>query len=219
MGKLISKEKDQKEDWDEIWEDKRLVNRLVNHGRKIYNERWFSLLKPYIDVNDFAEIGCGSSSLLIRVAEHAKNVVGIDYSDEALKVSRKKFKKLGIKNTTFINDNALNFKTKKKFDTVWSQGLIEHFDKPGKVIKEHIKITKKGGTTIISGPYKYSYHNVWYKSTRPKPLRKFWPWTEQQFLSKKLLAAEMKKHCPKQTNYKIKIDPIFGLAFLIVKKK
>ena len=70
-------------------------------------------------------------------------------------------------------------------DVVWSQGLIEHFENPLKIVTEHYRICQSGGVVLISTPAKYSYQHLWYKITRPKMLRKFWPWTEQEFYNKK----------------------------------
>jgi len=65
----------------------------VDFSRHFYNKRWMQVIKPYVKVNDFCELGCGGSTLLVDISKHAKNLWGIDYSDEDLRASRKFFKK------------------------------------------------------------------------------------------------------------------------------
>jgi ubiquinone/menaquinone biosynthesis C-methylase UbiE len=206
--------------WNDVWKSKSLLSRLVDFGRKTYNFKFISILKDDIKVDSFCELGCGSSSLLAQISQSAKKVVGIDYSDQALAISQKLFDKKNIKNVEFVMDNCLDLKIEEKFDTVWSQGLIEHFDDPAKIIKEHLKITKQGGTTAISVPCKYSYMHLWYVLTRPKLLRSLWPWTEQIFFSKKSLRKSLKKYCSNEyQNYKIKLYPLWGVVVLKTKKR
>lgn len=217
--RLISEKHSQKGDWSKIWADGNLINKLVDLGRVFYNARFLSILKNYVCVDKFCELGCGSSTLLAKIANFSENVVGIDYSDASLSRSKALFKKLKIKNGYFINDDCRNLKVKGKFDTVWSQGLIEHFSDPAAIIQQHLKITKIGGNTVISVPYKYGYMNFWYFVTRPKILNRFWPWTEQLFFSRRSLEHNLRKYCPTQTSYKVKAYPLMGIIVLFVHKK
>lgn len=217
-SKYISSKNDQQGEWDKIWGSKKLLNRIVDFGRRIYHFRSMLILKKYINVDNFCELGCGTSTLLLKVAKHVNHVTGIDYSKQALINSRMLFKKNCVKNATFLEDNCLNLKTKKKYDTVWSAGLIEHFEDPALVVKEHLKITKKGGYTIISVPYKFSYQYIWYLVTRPKLLRRLWPWTEQIFFTKKSLTSTLRKYSKGENDYFIKIYPVLGLIILFVHK-
>jgi len=67
-----------------------------------------------------------------------------------------------------------------QFDVVLSQGLIEHFKRPKKIILEHIR-TCKPGVVLISVPFRYSYHFLWWWITRNRYLKRFWPWMDQEF--------------------------------------
>ncbi|MFA5887116.1 MAG: class I SAM-dependent methyltransferase [Candidatus Nanoarchaeia archaeon] len=216
---LIAERLAQKKEWDTIWGNKLIINKIVNLGRIFYNKRFFTILKKYMNVENFCELGCGSSTFLAMVAPYATKVTGVDYSDISLDRSRNHFNKLNVQNSRFINDNCLKLKTKEKFDVVWSQGLIEHFADPAKILKEHLKITKKGGYAIISVPYTVSYHNLWYKITRPKILNRFWPWTSLVFFSKKSLESCLKKYCSEEKDYKIKTYPLLGVIILFIHKK
>jgi len=217
-NKLISKTTDQKKEWDKIWKEKNLMNKLVDAGRVVYNKKWLSILEEYLDVDSFCELGCGGSTLLLQVARYAKKVMGVDYSGEALRRSRKLFRENKIKNGEFIKDNCLKLKTKRKFDVVWSQGLVEHFKNPLKIVKAHLQLTKKGGYSIMSIPYKYSYMKFWYELTRFPGLDKFWPWTDQQFFSKRRLEKMIKTKFP-QYNTTVKPYPFWGVVIVVIHKK
>ena len=209
-----------KEDWNKVWSNNGILHKIVDYGRGKYNNKFLSILKDYIKVNSFCELGCGGSSLLVKIARYSKRVVGIDYSKKALKKSIHLFNKKGIKNAKFIMDDCMNLKIKERFDSVWSQGLIEHFDDPAKIIQEHLKIAKSKGNIIISVPSKYSYMHLWYLLTRPMLFRKLWPWTDQIFFTKKSFANELNKYCNKiYSNYKINLYPLLGIVVLIIKKK
>src|SRR3989338_4230315 len=90
----------------------------------------------------------------------------------------------------------------------------------GKIIVEHLKITKNGGRTIISAPYKYSYKYIWYILTRPKFLRRWWPWTDQVFFTKKFMCECFEKYCGMyQWQYRIVISHVSEDVILFVKKE
>jgi len=218
VAKLISEKHSQKSAWSEIWNSDKIMNKIVDWGRGLYNVWFLSVLKDYVEVDNFCELGCGSSTLLSKIADFSKYVVGIDYSPAALRRSRALFKRQGIANGRFINDDCRNLRVTEKFDTVWSQGLIEHFSDPAKVIQQHLKITKTGGHTIISVPYKYGYTSLWYVMTRPKLLNRLWPWTEQLFFSRRMLENNLKKYCSEQTDYNINVYPLVGIIILVAHK-
>ncbi|MFQ5621292.1 MAG: class I SAM-dependent methyltransferase [Candidatus Nanoarchaeia archaeon] len=219
MSDLIAKGDDQVQSWDDIWENKSILNRIVDVGRVPYNWWFLHKIGKHAKVDAFCELGCGTSSLLAKIAKTCKKVVGIDNSDKALERSRRFFKTQGVTNGEFIKDDALDLKIEERFDTVWSQGLIEHFEDPAKVVQQHLKITKKGGTTIISVPFRYGYQYPWYILTRPKLLQRFWPWTEQIFFNKKMLIEALHKYCPEQKNFKVKTGWLMGIIMLFVEKQ
>jgi 2-polyprenyl-3-methyl-5-hydroxy-6-metoxy-1,4-benzoquinol methylase len=210
----------QEKEWDKIWKNRKTPLMItIDIGREIYNIFFRLFLKKYLnEKTEMIELGSGTSSLGISIAPKIKSYTGIDISNEALKLAKNLAKKENVKNTFFEIDDCTDLKTKKKYDLVWSQGLIEHFDKPKDIVVQHVKVCKKGGYCVISVPYKYSYMVPWYWITRPKFLRGLWPWTEQIFFSKKDLkkiGIEIKKP------FKVKlIQPFFfGVVALIIKNE
>lgn|SRR3989338_3491634 len=224
---LISKKDEQRNEWDIIWANKKNISKIITSGRTIYNYFFMLYLKKYITKRtSFCEVGCGTSSFLLGLSKEVKKATGIDYSDEALKESKKQRKLKNIKNVFFVKEDIQDLKLKQGlFDIVWSQGLIEHFSNPLQVIANHLKICKKDGLIFILVPFKYSYLWFWYHFTRNHLFRWAWPWTDQFFFSKWNLISYMeklKKDYPllKFNNYEVSnIKPaILGILSLKIKK-
>lgn len=178
----------QKEYWQSIWKRQGIMTSVINAGRFVYNWFFRRYLRTYITQSTrFLEVGCGTSSLTLSLAPEIKELVGIDNAESALELSEAYAKRIGVTNCTFALEDCLALPFENEFDVVWSQGLMEHFGDPVAVAREHFKATKPGGIALISIPYRYSYHALWYILTRPSFLRFLWPWTEQIFYNKKQL--------------------------------
>lgn len=207
-------------DWDGVWKKNQSpLHKFVNLGRSYYNKYFFRVMNKQLQKDtEFCELGCGTSAFLKDVAPKVKSVIGVDISDEALALSRKACQ--NIKNANFVKDDCTKLKiASNSFDLVWSQGLIEHFNNPEILVKQHIKICKKGGCVMISVPYKYSYIYPWYIITRPKIFRRLWPWTDQDFYTPKKWKQVMSK-AGKDIDYKIcRKNPFLGLIIAQISKR
>ena len=207
--------------WDDFWQSKKTINKLLDHGRKIGSVISIRLLKKYFNQHSvFCELGCGSSILLSYIAPLVKEVVGIDYSEKSIELSEEFFRQKNIINARFLIDDCRNLYIKEKFDIIWSEGLIEHFTNPARVIAEHVKIIKDNGHTVISAPHKYSLKYPWYLISRLPKLRFVWPWPDQIFFTRKLMREEYLKYCRKYGyHYQTKISFLTGNVILIVNKQ
>jgi ubiquinone/menaquinone biosynthesis C-methylase UbiE len=205
-------------EWDDVWSAKGLVNKLISFGRnRLTIDFYKHIFKKYINKKTkLLEVGCGTSTTSLHLCPKINSFVGADISDKALELSKEKAKTLGIKNAKFVKGDCFKLPFKESlFDVVWSQGLIEHFSNPQKIIDEKTRVCKVGGYIITSVPGTWTYHQIWYVLTRPKPLRRFWPWTEQIFYSKKLLDSLIPKDTEKiETKRMIK----WGVVVQILKK-
>lgn len=204
--------------WNTVWSRRNSLSRLVDYGRKIYNLFFFKLIKRYLTKqSSMLELGCGTSTLSLMVATEIKELIGLDISEEALKISEANARSKNISNMKFIKGDCTNVPYENRFDFVWSQGLIEHFDNPESIVREHFKATKTGGITLIAVPYLYSYMYIWWLVTRSGILRKFWPWTDQIFFTKKTLGEIGKRITPNSRVFLLK--PFFlGIVLLEMKK-
>ena len=207
--------------WEKYWRSQNSSVNIIGFGRWVYNFFLCRFLKKYINQQtDFLELGCGSASLSLMITKNINSYTGFDFAESVLSEAQKKIKKVGYRNCRFELKDVTNLECEKKFDVVWSQGLIEHFDNIPFLINAHLKTCKNRGKVIISAPARYSYHHFWYLFTRFKSLRRFWPWPDQVFVSKKMLAEYMKILNINPSEYKIEyLKPrILGLLTLVIKK-
>ena len=187
---MRNKESEMKKEWDEVWSRKGFMAGAVHFGRNFYNIFFRRLLSKYVNKDtEMIELGCGTASLGFLISDKIWSYHGIDISPVIVDAAQKRAD-IEKKPMTFKLGDCRNLgpEYKDKFDFSWSQGLIEHFDDSFRVVKNHVDAVKTGGTILISVPYKYSFHKLWYIFTRVPKLRKFWPWTEQKFFSHSELA-------------------------------
>lgn len=215
----MQKSVEQMEEWQEIWERQGLLDKVIDAGRTVYNAFFRPVLRRYLTPPDatMLELGCGRASLSLSLAPEIKKLVGVDISDVAVRQATAYAAQHGISNAIFSIDDCTKLALQEKFDFVWSQGLLEHFEDPVVVAREHYRALKPGGTALLSVPYRYSYHHMWYLLTRPKLLRPLWPWTEQQFFNKKMLLEIGKQVTPTARTYFLQPFPL-GLIFLELHK-
>ena len=211
-----------KTSWEKCWQDQNSRINIINFGRQIYNFFLYRFLKKFIDKQtDFLELGCGTASLGLKLAREVNSYVGFDIAPNILEKARENFVKNDIKNFTLKEKDILVLsEEEKKYNLVWSQGLIEHFENTEKLIDIHLGLCEKGGQVIISVPAKYSYHHLWRVLTRFWPFRRFWPWTDCIFISKKYFAEKMKLVKNDFLSFEVVyLKPrILGLVILIIKK-
>lgn len=128
--------------WDNVWKDFSGLNifgklMFINKGRAFEK-----VLKIFIP-KDFSiiDVGCGSGNVLAIFRKLGyKNSIGIDPSENALKNCKKKGFVIG--KDVFKGDST---SWKKRYDVVWSDGLLEHFDYiPMKeIVRDFVRISKR----------------------------------------------------------------------------
>ena len=94
------------------------------------------------------DIGCGEGRLASMIAgASASEVIGIDYSKEAIENAKSKF---NLPNLSFIKDDYKNING--TFDVVTMEGVMEHFDDPWKELKNILDLVSHNGCLITSSP-------------------------------------------------------------------
>ena len=186
IRKEINEKSVSKKEWERFWTNKGVIHRIVNFGRSGYNKFFVKLLEEKVNENTrLIELGCGTSTSILPLHNKVRELIGVDFSEEALRISKLNAKKLEIKNIHFIRDDLAKSKlNSNEYDVVWSQGLIEHFGNLEKALNEHIRICKNDGWIIISIPSKYSYFYIWYFLGKLPLMKWLWPWSEQNFFTK-----------------------------------
>ena len=112
-----------------------------------------NFIKNQIDLKDktLIDVGCGGGLLCENLAEHSKEVKGIDMSNEAIEIAKthQTLKNLKI-DYEEIALEALLKKSKKKYDVLTCMELVEHVPDPEKLIKDCFKITNRKADLFFS---------------------------------------------------------------------
>ena len=110
-------------------------------------------IKNRIDLKDktLIDVGCGGGLLCENLAEHSKEVKGIDMSNEAIEIAKthQTLKNLKIDYEEIALESLLK-KSKKKYDVLTCMELVEHVPDPEKLIKDCFKITNRKADLFFS---------------------------------------------------------------------
>lgn len=104
--------------------------------------------KLFLDVKNkqVLDIGCGHDLLMDYFRNRGAKITGIDLCPEVVN----EMKKDGF---NVIEADCCNLPMKDNtFDITFSIGVVEHFEKTKEAIKEHIRVTKKGGRVVVIIP-------------------------------------------------------------------
>ena len=110
-------------------------------------------IKNRIDLKDktLIDVGCGGGLLCENLAEHSKEVKGIDMSNEAIEIAKthQTLKNLKIDYEEIALEGLLK-KSKKKYDVLTCMELVEHVPDREKLIKDCFKITNRKADLFFS---------------------------------------------------------------------
>jgi len=115
---------------------------------------WILKCSGNIKDNTVLDVGCGDGALTYRIVEKGANVIGIDNSEEGIKLAEEIFNKKQVL-TQFILADAYKMPIKSNsIDCVILSEVIEHVAKPQKLLSETQRVLKKKGKVVISTPYR-----------------------------------------------------------------
>lgn len=133
--------------------------------KKYYVEKHilkFADFKKYNNKN-VLEIGCGIGTDAMEFIKCGAKYIGIDYSDESIRICKKRTEvlKLTKKNPIFIVDNCEELtkvkNLKKKFHLIYSFGVLHHTENMQKAFNQIYKIADKNTEIKIMLYAKNSY--------------------------------------------------------------
>ncbi len=114
------------------------------------------IFKPKLDIvnkffkknrNKILDIGCASGNFLNLASKYAWDCYGVEPSQDAVKLLKKRFSDIKVFNTT-----VEELETQTKFNVVSCWELIEHVLNPLKVFKKIFSILDKSGVFVLSTP-------------------------------------------------------------------
>jgi len=161
---LESKNLPDEHNWNEFWQannSSQFTKKSRSKTRIIH--RLEPLIKPQMTVLD---AGCGSGFFSNYFIRRGCRVYALDYSKDALIIAEKL---TGLKAEAYLNlnllDAGLGAEYKNKFDIIFSDGLLEHFNKEQQlqIIENFKEMKKSSGMIATFVPNKYS----WWQVIRP----------------------------------------------------
>ncbi len=142
------------------------------------------------------EIGCGVGTDLSQFAKNGALVTGVDLTESAIKLAKRRFKAMRLKGTLRVADaERLPFPS-NSFDLVYSFGVLHHTPNTQKAMNEVYRVLKPGGTARIM-----LYHTISFEYLILL-LRKIinpsrWKWSVQEAIN---YETEMNRNARGPTN-------------------
>lgn len=149
--------------WDSLWKNSSgKMRQLIYSVHEEENGSVWAQIRISLEQNfdsisglNVIEIGAGSGTFGALFARQGAKVTVLDYSENALQISKDLYGSLGI-DATFVLADALsiNEDLKGKYDVSMSFGLAEHFSDQQRlqIIRSHFELLKPSGMTFISVP-------------------------------------------------------------------
>src|SRR3989344_5155558 len=209
---------------NKIWTDYYSRNDIQTRFIRFLDNNYFShafkheMHKVLPKKGKMLEAGCGESVISARLAKQGYDVTFLDISKQALMQAKVNLEKVAGRSKNikvkYVKGDIFKLPFKKdSFEVVWNQGVLEHFTQPEKAIAEMYRVTKQGGHVAILVPYIYSPLHLYDILLRRFHQEKFWPFEEQIFYTKKLIATQLQRATKEQAV--VKLIP-FALGFSII---
>ncbi len=112
------------------------------------------------------DIGCGNGYVLAQYARHGAEVHGIDLTETALRLSRRRFELAGLSGEFRRTDGDAVPYPDAHFDIVCSMGVLHHIENPRPILTEIARVLRPGGKLILM-----LYHRNSWKYRVLLPLR------------------------------------------------
>ena len=109
----------------------------------------YILSKCNINNKKVLDIGCGGGILSEQLYKHGAKVTGIDSSSKSISIARQHAKQQEYK-INYINKSIFEINDIDSFDIIICFEMIEHIDKPDKLIKKINELSIKKSSLFLS---------------------------------------------------------------------
>lgn len=97
------------------------------------------------------DIGCGDGKITSQLALAAKNgnVIGIDQSEDMIRLASEQYPSTKYPNLSFLRMDAANIRLSEKFDVAFSNATLHWVENQARVLKEVHNCLKSGGKILF----------------------------------------------------------------------
>lgn len=147
-------------------------NKLWNYQWRIFSQKIYlkinkGVIKEILKITNgdlrgkkILEVGAGSGSDVIDLTKRGAQCFALDFSKESINICQKLAKQERVDIKAILADCRQIPIESDYFDLVFSVGLVEHFKDPIPVLREQLRVLKKGGFLIIDVPQKYNLYTI-----------------------------------------------------------
>jgi ubiquinone/menaquinone biosynthesis C-methylase UbiE len=126
----------------------------ADHGLRDADTRaaWKALLRSALpsDAQKIADIGCGTGSLAVLLAEESRDVTGLDLSPQMLASAERKATALREHRPVFLLGDAANPSLPKAaFDAVVARHILFMLPRPEEVVARWLDLLRPGGVLVL----------------------------------------------------------------------
>jgi ubiquinone/menaquinone biosynthesis C-methylase UbiE len=143
-------------DWDKHWETNE-----EPEGARDFADKMADRLREFMrgkGIGSVADYGCGSATMLFRLAEQFTDIVfyGYDMAASIIQNNTEKARELGLGNLSFVQDSLPNPRKTKKFDLVTCFSTLHYVEEIERAIKRLFERVTPGGYLIFNYPNTYT---------------------------------------------------------------
>ncbi|MFE6845319.1 class I SAM-dependent methyltransferase [Streptomyces sp. NPDC057686] len=124
-----------------------------DHGLRQEHTRtaWDRLLKSWLPLGpaDVLDVGCGTGSLSLLLAEAGHRVTGVDLAPRMVEQAEAKFAAAGCAGRFLVGDAAAPPTGQERYDVVLSRHLLWTLPDPGAALREWVARLAPGGRLVL----------------------------------------------------------------------
>ena len=145
------------EHWESYWKGHADLDRTYSTGGRLARE---ILADGPVAGRRVLEVGAGSGRDTVALAREGAIAYVLDYSPMSLELVRRQARAQGIE-IHLVRADALAMPFRDdSLDVVFHQGLLEHFRDPMPLLRENVRVTRRGGRVIVDVPQTFHAYTV-----------------------------------------------------------
>jgi ubiquinone/menaquinone biosynthesis C-methylase UbiE len=143
--------------WTRFWRERAAIDDVYPTAGQVAER---ILAEGPVQGTRVLEVGAGSGRDSIALAQSGATIVLLDYSMASLTLAREVARRSGVR-PLLVRADALRMPFREgTFDTVFHQGLLEHFRDPMPLLLENVRALRKDGILLVDVPQRYHLYTV-----------------------------------------------------------